>query len=62
MDVSEGPDEEDAEDLEESEGRRAERGDAAEPDAPTSVEENEGMSTILSGDTLDSVQRDAGDG
>lgn len=62
MDVSEGPDEEDLEDLEESEGRRAERGDAAEPDAPTSVEENEGMSTILSGDTLDGVQRDAGDG
>ena len=62
MDVSDEPEEEEAEDVEESEGREAERGDAAEPDAPTSVEENEAMSTILSGDTLDGVQRDAGDG
>jgi hypothetical protein len=60
MDVSDEPEEE-TEDVEESEGREAERGDAAEPDAPTSVEENEAMSTILSGDTLDGVQRDAGD-
>ncbi len=60
MDVSEEPEEE--EDGEDAESREAERGDAAEPDAPTSVEENEGMSTILSGDTLDGVQRDAGDG
>jgi hypothetical protein len=61
MDVSDEP-EEDEESAEESGGRDAERGDAAEPDAPTSVEENEGMSTILGGDTLDGVQRDAGDG
>jgi hypothetical protein len=60
MDVSEEPEEE--EDGEGAESREAERGDAAEPDAPTSVEENEGMSTILSGDTLDGVQRDAGEG
>jgi hypothetical protein len=33
-----------------------ERGDAAEADAPTSAEENEGMSTILSADPLDGVQ------
>ena len=29
--------------------RADERGDAAEPDAPTQTEENAGMSTILSG-------------
>ncbi|MDQ3907158.1 MAG: hypothetical protein M3268_02320 [Acidobacteriota bacterium] len=39
--------------------RAAERGDAAEPDAPTAAEENEGMSTILSADTEDGVQRNA---
>ena len=39
--------------------RDKERGDAAEPDAPTAVEENEGMSTILSGDAGgDGVQDD----
>lgn len=62
MDVSDEPEVDEAEDAGESGGREAERGDAAEPDAPTSVEENEAMSTILSGDTLDGVQRDAGDG
>jgi hypothetical protein len=36
--------------------RADERGDAAEPDAPTSAEQNEGMSTILSADPLDGVQ------
>ncbi|HVG29594.1 MAG TPA: hypothetical protein VM864_07830 [Pyrinomonadaceae bacterium] len=36
--------------------RADERGDAAEPNAPTSAEENEGMSTILSADPLDGVQ------
>jgi hypothetical protein len=41
--------------------RDAERGDVAEPDAPTAAEENEGMSTILSADTGDGVQRNAGD-
>ena len=59
MDVSDEP--EKVEDDEEPESRDAERGDAAEPDAPTSVEENEAMSTVLSGDTPDGVQRDAGD-
>jgi hypothetical protein len=39
--------------------RAAERGDVAEPDAPTAAEENEGMSTILSADTGDGVQRNA---
>ena len=41
--------------------RRAERGDAAGPDAPTSAEENEGMSTILSADQPLGVQDDAGE-
>ena len=41
--------------------RADERGDAAEPDAPTAVEDNEGMSTILSGDQGDGVQDDAGE-
>jgi hypothetical protein len=41
--------------------RDAERGDAAEPDAPTAVEENEGMSTVLSADTADGVQKNASD-
>jgi hypothetical protein len=36
--------------------REEERGDAAEADAPTSAEENEGMSTILSADPIDGVQ------
>jgi hypothetical protein len=36
--------------------RADERGDAAEPDAPTSAEQNEGMSTILSADPVDGVQ------
>ena len=39
--------------------RAAEEGDAAEPDAPTSAEENQGMSTILSGEPLTGVQKDA---
>ena len=41
--------------------REDERGDAAEPDAPTAVEENDGMSTILSGDQGDGVQDNAGE-
>jgi hypothetical protein len=41
--------------------RADERGDAAEPDAPTAVEENEGMSTILNGDQGDGVQDNAGE-
>ena len=39
--------------------RADERGDAAEPDAPTAVEENDGMSTILSGEQGDGVQENA---
>ena len=42
--------------------RDKERGDAAEPDAPTATEENEGMSTILSGGQGDSVQDNVGEG
>lgn len=41
--------------------RADERGDAAEPDAPTAVEENDGMSTILSGGQGDGVQDNAGE-
>ncbi len=50
------------EDLGDASGRDEERGDAAEPDAPTAVEPNEGMSTILSADQPLGVQDDAGDG
>jgi hypothetical protein len=41
--------------------REEERGEAAEPDAPTSAGENPGMSTILDGGTGTGVQQDAGD-
>ncbi len=41
--------------------REAEHGDAAEPDAPTSGEQNPGMSTVLSADPLSGVQADASD-
>ena len=41
--------------------RADERGDAAEPDAPTAVEDNEGMSTVLSGEQGDGVQDNAGE-
>jgi hypothetical protein len=41
--------------------RTAERGDVAEADAPTATEENEGMSTILSADTVDGVQKNESD-
>lgn len=41
--------------------RDAERGDVAEPDAPTAGEENEGFSTILSADTPTGVQKNASD-
>jgi hypothetical protein len=34
------------------------RGDAGEPDAPTSGEENESMSTVLSAEPLAGVQKD----
>ena len=39
--------------------RAAERGDVAEPDAPTATEENEGLSTILDGEPVTGVQDDA---
>ncbi len=41
--------------------RDDERGDVAEPDAPTGVEENAGMSTILGNEAGTGVQRDASD-
>ncbi len=39
--------------------RAAERGDVAEPDAPTATEENEGLSTVLSGEPGEGVQDNA---
>lgn len=39
--------------------RAAERGDVAEPDAPTATEHNEGLNTILSGEPFDGVQDNA---
>jgi len=62
MEVSDAP-ELDSRDEEESEDREDERGDDDDlvTGAPTAVEENEAMSTILSGETLDGVQRDASD-
>ncbi|HEX8068884.1 MAG TPA: hypothetical protein VF546_02965 [Pyrinomonadaceae bacterium] len=39
--------------------RAAERADVAEPDAPTAAEQNEGHSTILSGEPADGVQDNA---
>jgi hypothetical protein len=41
--------------------RESERGDVAEPDAPTAGEENVSMSTILDADPLLGVQDNAGD-
>jgi len=41
--------------------RADERGDAAEPDAPTQTEENAGMSTILSGGQGVGVQNNLGE-
>jgi hypothetical protein len=41
--------------------REAERGDVAEPDAPTAAEENDSMGMILDADPLLGVQDDAGD-
>ena len=39
--------------------RTSEHDDAAQPDAPTAVEQNEGMSTILSGEPAEGVQDNA---
>ncbi|HYY57541.1 MAG TPA: hypothetical protein VE842_09415 [Pyrinomonadaceae bacterium] len=41
--------------------RAEESDDAAEPDAPTAAEENQGMSTILGADPVSGVQDDASD-
>lgn len=41
--------------------RESERGDVAEPDAPTAGEENDSMSTILDAGPLLGVQDNAGD-
>lgn len=41
--------------------RAEEDGDVAEPDAPTSVGENDGMNTILDGDAGTGVQTDKSD-
>ncbi|HJR07406.1 MAG TPA: hypothetical protein VJ842_09130 [Pyrinomonadaceae bacterium] len=41
--------------------RADERGDAAEPDAPVTAEQNEGMSTILEGEPGDGVQDNLGE-
>jgi hypothetical protein len=47
------------EDAVEEVSRTEEQGEADEPDAPTSGEENEGMSTILDADPLAGVQDNA---
>ena len=41
--------------------RTDEAGDVAEPDAPTDIEENPGMSTVLGGGSGTGVQTDASD-
>lgn len=41
--------------------REEERGEASEPDAPTGVEENQGMGTILGPGPGTGVQPDSGD-
>ena len=41
--------------------RAEERGDVAEPDAPTAEEENAGMNTVLDADPVTGVQDDAQD-
>jgi hypothetical protein len=48
-------------DVKEEPVREEERGEASEPDAPTGVEENSGMSTILGPEAGTGVQTDAGD-
>jgi hypothetical protein len=65
-DARQGRGETDARPREDAAGRQdsdreAERGDVAEPDAPTASEENEGMSSILDADPLLGIQDDAGD-
>ncbi len=48
-------------DVSEEPEREEERGEASESDAPTGVEENAGMSTVLGPGAGTGVQRDAGD-
>ncbi|HWT02517.1 MAG TPA: hypothetical protein VN256_19850 [Pyrinomonadaceae bacterium] len=48
-------------DVNEEPEREEERGEASEPDAPTGVEENPGLSTILGPGAGSGVQTDAGD-
>ena len=48
-------------DVNEEPEREEERGEASEPDAPTGVEENPGMSTVLGPGAGTGVQTDAGD-
>jgi hypothetical protein len=48
-------------DVDEEPERGEERGETSEPDAPTGVEENQGMSTILGPGAGTGVQPDAGD-
>ena len=48
-------------DANEEPEREEERGEASEPDAPTGVEENPGLSTILGPGAGTGVQTDAGD-
>jgi hypothetical protein len=45
----------------EAPSRAEEKDDVAEPDAPTAVEENTGMSTVLDAEPLTGVQDDLGD-
>jgi hypothetical protein len=47
--------------VDEGPERDEERGEASEPDAPTGVEENQGMSTILGPGAGTGVQTDASD-
>ena len=47
------------EDLADDASRLEQQGEADEPNAPTSGEENEGMSTILDAEPLTGVQDDA---
>ncbi len=48
-------------DVNEEPEREEERGETSEPDAPTGVEENPGMGTILGPGAGTGVQTDAGD-
>ena len=48
-------------DVNEEPGRAEEQGETSAPDAPTGVEENSGMSTILGPGPGTGVQPDAGD-